>query len=81
MVNNDSNNTSTNMKINHIKNNSENIEQDRDMTWIKEDWREYGEGKRESSSDIASYFFRPSKVWSMLHHGSVGASSEKIKEI
>ena len=21
-------------------------------------------------------FFRPSKVWSVLHHGSVGASSE-----
>ena len=32
---------------------------------------------RGCSSDIgSSYFFRPSKVWSMLHHGSVGASSE-----
>ena len=31
MINNDSNNTSTNVKINHIKNNSENIEQDRDI--------------------------------------------------
>ena len=25
---------------------------------------------------ISSYFFRPSKVWNMLHHRSVGASSE-----
>ena len=32
------------------------------------------------SSDIASsYFLRASKVWSMLHHGSVGASSEYKK--
>ena len=32
---------------------------------------------RGCSSDIASsYFFRPSKVWSMLHHRSVGTSSE-----
>ena len=32
---------------------------------------------RGCSSDItSSYFFRPSKVWSILHHGSVGASSE-----
>ena len=32
---------------------------------------------RGCSSDIASsYFFRPSKVWSMLHYGSVGASPE-----
>ena len=32
------------------------------------------------SSDIAySYFFRPSKVWSMLHHGLVGPNSEKNK--
>ena len=32
------------------------------------------------SFDIASScFFRPSKVWSTLHHGSVGASSEYYK--
>ena len=31
------------------------------------------QGQRGCSSDIASYFFRSSKVWSMLHHGSVGA--------
>ena len=33
--------------------------------------------KSRCPSDItSSYIFRPSKVWSMLHHGSVGASSE-----
>ena len=33
---------------------------------------------RGCSFDFASsYFFRPNKVWSMLHHGSVGTSSEQ----
>ena len=32
-----------------------------------------------SSNISSSYFFRQSKVRSMLHHGSVGASSEKNK--
>ena len=30
-----------------------------------------------SYDTASSYFFRASEVWSILHHGSVGASSEK----
>ena len=36
---------------------------------------------RGCSSDVfSSYFFRPSKVWSMLHHWSGGRVQNKIKE-
>ena len=30
--------------------------------------------RRRSSDIVSSYFFRPSRIWSMLHYGSVGAS-------
>ena len=46
------------------------------VTWLEKFEKIWG-----CSFDIASsYFFRPSKFWSMLHHGSVGRVQNKIKE-